>query len=470
MANAVLIGIDIGGSHIGVGFVDANEPKRGKLLCSEQTTIDPLTIDEGVILDVIGDLVLRLNNAVVGGVLIKAVGVGCPGQCIDGVLIRASNFPKILKADLAIGLRSRLQLPLDVPVVLLNDADAAVAAEVWGTAFMDIHPTAKNVAMITIGTGIGLGLILEGKVYQGSHGLVEGGHMIITPPNYASARVCPCGQLGCVESYASARSTAMRLSEAAFAAEKQSKYFDIPPDLDVFGLTNAGKSPGKSVTEVTGAKEVFARASRGDKLAQIVLEETYECVATLCINLCRVVDPDVIIIGGGMAQAGELFLSSVKDYFMRRSWAVMHDSVVLVLGSDSTQSGIIGAAMAARNQLQTTKSHSVTAAPSTVPVSSSSVSQSIEGVAATVSSSGLNAATNSSAPPSSSSSSSSGLLVMSIGLNLAVACSLLGSGKLSKADGKTTRLGDGILELTQGILLVLSQIGMGVCLYSKYKH
>ena len=148
----VLLGVDIGGSHIGCGFVQEKD-----VLIWYETTVDPFTLDEQGILSAICNLVFRLKNDYKIGsqINIEAVGVGCPGQCKDGVFIRASNLPRIFKSNLATAIRSHLNLSSDVPVVLLNDADAAVAAEVWGTNFMERHPTAKNIAMITIGTGIG---------------------------------------------------------------------------------------------------------------------------------------------------------------------------------------------------------------------------------------------------------------------------------------------------------------------------
>jgi glucokinase len=441
LSTPVVVGVDIGGSHIGVGFVD----ERGFVLSSSEAVIQPATLDEAGIVATVAALVDGMRRDFAGPLVIVAVGIGCPGQCKDGVFVKASNLPQIHNANLATSVRARLLLSAAVPVVLLNDADAAVAAEVWGTDFLETHPGAKNVAMITIGTGVGLGLILDGKVHTGSHGLVEGGHMIVTPPGHVGARICGCGQLGCVEAYASARSTAVRLAEA-----------DAQQDVGLFagGLGMLGlSSPEKRSAVAGGAKEVFRRASEGDKVAQAVLNDTYECLAILCINLCRVVDPDVIVLGGGMALAGDGFLSAVKDYMVRRSWSIVQDSVELVLGSDASQAGIVGAAMAARNEL----GHcGVSASSPRSPRSPQSRN----------------------APPLSSSSSSSsssrnnlsGLLVASIGLNLAVAATLLvGGGKVSDL---ATSLGiaplpQGRRELAQGAVLLASQVGLMYLLLSK---
>jgi glucokinase len=188
--------------------------------------------------------------------------VGCPGQAKDGVLVSASNFPLFRNFPFSDSLSKKLD---GIPVVLINDTDAAIIAEVFGSG---AYAGLSNAAMVTLGTGIGLGLVLEGKLYQGSHGLIEGGHMIIEA-DASNGRSCPCGQIGCAEAYASAKSTSVRMFE-----------------VDGNGANS-------------DAPSVFARAASGDRRAQSILDETAEKLAILCINICRVVDPSVIILGGG---------------------------------------------------------------------------------------------------------------------------------------------------------------------------
>jgi len=96
--------------------------------------------------------------------MISSIGVGCPGQCKDGVLVAASNFPTLKNIPFSAMLSKRFG---GVPVVLLNDADAAMAAELWRPGgFTDV----QNAAMVTLGTGIGISLVLNGEIFQGSHG------------------------------------------------------------------------------------------------------------------------------------------------------------------------------------------------------------------------------------------------------------------------------------------------------------
>jgi glucokinase len=154
--------------------------------------------------------------------------------------MRAANLP-FKEYPLA----KRFSDLLQVPAVLINDADAAIAAEVWGKDTSSRYLSNSNIAMITIGTGIGMGLILNKRLFRGSNGLIEGGHTILHP---SSEQVCSCGQRGCVELTASARNTTTRYN-ARIASSS--------------GALNPAK----------GAKEVFERAASGDEIAVAVLEE-----------------------------------------------------------------------------------------------------------------------------------------------------------------------------------------------------
>lgn len=97
--------------------------------------------------------------------------------------------------------------------------------------------------------------------------------------------------------------------------------------------------------ELGDAADVFARAGEGDEMAQIILDETAERLSILCINICRILDPEFIIIGGGMSLAGDALLDPIKEYFQRRKWTVLNDDVSIVIASNSNDAGIIGAAL-----------------------------------------------------------------------------------------------------------------------------
>ena len=169
------------------------------------------------------------------------IGIGCPGHCRNGILMSAANLPTLKEFPIA----SMLSEAFDgIPTVLLNDADAAIAAEVWGNESNHIYKSYQHIAMITIGTGIGLALILNGQIYRGSNGLIEGGHMIISP--HGNHGMCSCGQSGCVESISSAKMTAKRYLDLKLINESDPSF---------------------------GAKDVFKLAADGDDIAMKVIEE-----------------------------------------------------------------------------------------------------------------------------------------------------------------------------------------------------
>jgi predicted NBD/HSP70 family sugar kinase len=243
-------GIDIGGSHLAVGLINAT---NNYILETREMThthdVSPSDVIHSIV-KFIDEMMDKISPDRL--IPLLGIGVGCPGQAKDGILVKASNLPKFENAPLEKMLSQAMR---GVPVILLNDADAAISAEVVGNPA--IYSEYKNVAMVTLGTGIGVGLILEGQLYQGSNGLVEAGHMIVaTHPN---ARKCGCGQVGCVEVYSSARNTALRLEEL--------DALDNPKQLS----TTSDSEKGEKVS--LNGKDVFARYAANEYNAVTVVEE-----------------------------------------------------------------------------------------------------------------------------------------------------------------------------------------------------
>ena len=199
----VYIGLDIGGSHIGVGVVD----ESGSVISK-----DGLPIDGSLILP--DQLTIMLKKAIDlciqpdTNLIVRAIGIGCPGQSKNGVLVAASNIPRVVNFPLAAQLS---KIYNDTPTFLLNDADAAISAEVFGKWTGANYQKYENLVMLTLGTGIGCGLVLNRQLYRGSNGLIEAGHMIVC--DNTDANICPCGQRGCVEMYSSAKNISTRLQQ-----------------------------------------------------------------------------------------------------------------------------------------------------------------------------------------------------------------------------------------------------------------
>lgn len=199
-----LIGIDIGGSHVGFGLVDVS---TSAIITSIDVSINGKDIAAQDLVQIIVDNCYKLLDS--NGLSLqhlRAIGMGSPGQVNNNKLIAAANFPRLVEVPLAEMVSKGMG---GVYTKLVNDADAAMSAEVWGNAAA--YSKFRNIVMVTLGTGVGYSLILNGRIYQGANGLIEGGHMIVNS-NF-DARKCGCGQSGCVESYSSARSTVQRMQE-----------------------------------------------------------------------------------------------------------------------------------------------------------------------------------------------------------------------------------------------------------------
>lgn len=160
--------------------------------------------------------------------------------------------------------------------------------------------------MLTLGSGVGVAVAFNRQVYTGSRGLIEAGHAIVE--SGPEARFCGCGQRGCIEAYASANSVETRASEVLASGAAGS----------------VGSYPG-SVLLTTGssAKSVFQAAAKGDPLGLALADETARYLAVACINLARHYDPHLILLGGGMADAGETLFELTRKHFDQQRWRVL---------------------------------------------------------------------------------------------------------------------------------------------------
>lgn len=195
MDETLWFGVDIGGSHIEIGAISF----ENELIKSISIPIDGQTLTPTNAVDIISDSINSLLKDVNltssqshRASLVAGVGVGCPGQSKDGVLLAASNLPLFKNVPLTSMLS---EICGGIPVALVNDADAAISAEVWGYKTKLQYAGLRNICMITIGTGIGVGIILGGSLFQGSSNMIEAGHMIVDTSS--SARACGCGQVLC---------------------------------------------------------------------------------------------------------------------------------------------------------------------------------------------------------------------------------------------------------------------------------
>lgn len=299
------IGVDLGGTNIAAGVINEQNEIVSKL--SVPTNTDPTF--EGICRNING-LCLRLLREYPDAV---TVGIGSPGiaNCETGIVERWSNL-KLENAPLVERVREKVGLP----VYLENDANAAALGEYAVGAGRGTD----NFMLITLGTGIGCGTVLGGKIYQGkNHAAFEAGHMVIDRHGLP----CTCGRRGCFEMYASA-SALCREAEKAAKAHPES-------------LLAGGKIDGRAV---------FAAAAQKDSTAQAVIAEYIEDLACGVTNMINLLQPEVLCIGGGISGAGDALLDPLRELAAKdvhaKDAAFKTQIKLAVLGNDA---GIIGAAL-----------------------------------------------------------------------------------------------------------------------------
>lgn len=299
-------GVDVGGTTCKLGlFTEA-----GDLL--EKWEIHTDTQDSGSRIP--ADIAATIENKLLERGIAKAevlgVGVGVPGPVLDDGTVRRCvnlgwgviNISKIL-GDL-----------LQLPVKAGNDANVAALGEMWlggGKGY-------ENVVMVTLGTGVGGGIVLGGRILSGTNGAAgEIGHLKV---NETETEVCGCGNCGCLEQYASATGI-VRMAKKRLAAD------DTPTVLrDVENLT---------------AKDVADAAKAGDPVALEQMAQLGRTLGTAMANVACIVDPQIIVIGGGVSRAGQMLIDAVEQGFRKRAFHACSDTrfALATLGNDA---GIYG--------------------------------------------------------------------------------------------------------------------------------
>jgi glucokinase len=311
------LGIDLGGTNIKSGVVDHDGRAVSSVSLATQAEEGPK-----VGLD---NIVAAGNRAVqesgLGWERIVAVGLGSPGTMdIDaGMLLDPPNLPGW--NDLPI--RELLSDRLKKPVVLQNDGNAAAYGEYWAGA----GKNTRSLVMFTLGTGIGGGIVVDGRILQGrhSHG-GECGHIIIEADH---GRRCSCGASGHLEAYASATALVKRALEALETASAPSRLRAIEPDdLDSRVISDA--------------------AQAGDELARRLMRETAHYLAVGAVSLMHTIDPDIVLFGGGMIAAGTAFLADIRADIRAMAFPVPAERTRIEYAHLGGDAGFIGAAGCAR--------------------------------------------------------------------------------------------------------------------------
>jgi glucokinase len=317
------VGIDLGGTNIKCGVVDDD----GRVLSFvTQETEAELGPEAG--LDHLAEAGRRAVAA--SGVSwdqIAGVGLGSPGT-MDlgaGLLLEPPNLPGWDNLPIRQLVSERLQKP----TVLQNDGNAAAYGEYWTGAGKGAH----SLVMFTLGTGIGCGIVLDGLILEGrhSHG-AECGHIIIQMEN---ARQCSCGAYGHLEAYASATALVKRAREALDASNAPSRLRQLDP-------------------ETITSRAIAEAAAAGDELASHLMRDTAHYLAVGAVSLMHTIDPDLVLFGGGMINAGQSLLDDIRQDVRRMAFPIPAARCRIEFASLGEEAGFVGAAGWARKILSRT--------------------------------------------------------------------------------------------------------------------
>ncbi len=313
------VGVDIGGTKIAAGVVG----EGGEVLARSRTR-SPAT-DPPEIVRTIGELVRGLLAELPEGSEVEAVGASAAGF-VDKQRSTLVFAPNLAWRDEP--LRAHLETELDLPVIIENDANAAA----WGEFRFGAGEDVDSLLMLTIGTGVGGGIVLDGELGRGGFGMGgEVGHLTMVPDGVP----CGCGNLGCLESYGSG-SALVRMTREHAA--------DDPAAAAV--LARAGGDAEK----ITGPM-VTTAAAEGDAFALARLAELGDWIGRGVASLTAVLDPNVVVIGGGVSEAGDLLLEPIRDSFARHVTGRGHRPLAEVRGARlGNAGGIVGVADLARRR------------------------------------------------------------------------------------------------------------------------
>ncbi len=254
---------------------------------------------------------------------VLGVGIGAPGplNLADGIVVAMPNIPGMENVPL----RDLVSEGAGIPAVLENDANAAAYGEFLCGAGLG----ARHMVLVTLGTGIGGGIIIDGKIYHGANTFAgEIGHIIVDP----EGEECGCGQKGCLERYCSATYIAKRAERMIRQEGRTGKLAELLRD-------------NGAIT----ARDVQLAAEDGDKFASEVWDSGMYFLALGCVNICRLLDPDRIVFAGGMAKAGDGLLGPVRKHFKQLHWSLTDILTKIEIAGLGNDAGVIGAAGVAWN-------------------------------------------------------------------------------------------------------------------------
>ena len=315
----MVIGIDLGGMSAKAAVLSDGELKgKSKVETSAEDT--PETTAEKL-------ATLARNVAEEAGIpfaQISAIGIGSPGaiDSKEGVVVSWTNFHWT-----NVALAKLVSEHTKKPVYVLNDANAAALGE----AKFGAGKNYRDSILVTLGTGVGGGIMIDGKLFEGNKSVgAEIGHMVIRQ----NGELCSCGRRGCFERYASAKALA-RITRRAMEEDRTSALWEVAPTLDQ-----------------AGGRTAFIAQRMGDATASKVVDEYIAALGEGLVNLINILRPQAIMIGGGVSNEGENLLVPLREYVRPLVYAYDYAPVEIVRATLGNDAGLYGAAIFAQDKIQ----------------------------------------------------------------------------------------------------------------------
>ncbi|MCM2588962.1 ROK family glucokinase [Rossellomorea marisflavi] len=318
MTDKWLVGVDLGGTTTKIAFLST----YGEILHKWEIPTDKSDSGKHIIVHIAKSIDAKLEQLDVEKEQLIGIGMGAPGpvEMRRGIIYEAINLGWSENTPL----KDLIEKETGLPAVIDNDANCAALGEMWKGA----GNGAKDLVCVTLGTGVGGGVITKGEIVHGIRGAGgELGHITVVPEGGYS---CNCGKTGCLETVASATGVVRVAHEKLKSSTEDSVLRDL---------------------KAIGAKQVFDAARAGDSLALTIVDQLAYYLGLSLANLGNVVNPERIVIGGGVSKAGKTLLEPVMNYFKRFAFPKVRTSTTIDIATLENDAGVIGAAWLVKNAL-----------------------------------------------------------------------------------------------------------------------
>jgi glucokinase len=323
-----LLGIDLGGTNVNVGVIDDG----GKVITKHTLPLGKPRTRQEVLDRLYGAAEETLKRAGMGPERLRAIGIATPGtlDIARGVVVSATNLPEWQDVPLRDLIQKRF--PSQLGTVLENDANAAA----WGEYWAGVGKEVSSMVMLTLGTGIGGGIVIDGKVWHGfKDAAAELGHVTVD----CRGRQCACGNIGCLEAYASADSTVRRFLEAVKS-----------------GSTSNLERLVREHPEQVTSRLIYEEALKGDSLCRKTMEETGFYLGVGIVSILHFLNPEMVVLTGGLTGAGTMLMEPLMRVVEERAFGRSREDVKIVFARLGVDAGFIGAAGCALTALGTSAS------------------------------------------------------------------------------------------------------------------